>query len=86
MQLESRAQLQVRILQLQAELERLRHGMGHDLRAPLRHISGFVQVIQEDHASQLPPEVQAHLETIAISAAQMRGLVDTLLKDLPAGS
>ena len=77
-------QSEVRVAQLQAELQRVRHTLGHDLCAPLRHIAGFVQVIQEDHGSTLPAEVRQHLDTIANAAAQMRGLVDALLKDLPA--
>ena len=81
---EGLAALQKRGAQLQGELQRLRHAIGHDLRAPLRHITGFVQVIREDHGSTLSAEVQQHLDTIAVAAAQLRSTLDALLKDLPA--
>ena len=56
---EGSVQSEVRVAQLQAELQRVRHTLGHDLCAPLRHIAGFVQVIQEDHQWSSGREVQA---------------------------
>ena len=70
---------------MQAELHRLRHALGHDLRAPLRHITGFVQVLQEDHASVLPPEVQQHLATIAEAADNLNQQIANLLRVAPVG-
>ena len=80
---EGLAESQVRVAQLQVELQHLRHALGHDLRAPLRHITGFVQVLQEDHGSALPPEVQQHLATIAEAADNLNQQVTNLLRVAP---
>jgi light-regulated signal transduction histidine kinase (bacteriophytochrome) len=63
------------------QLEHLCFKLSHDLRAPLRHIRAFTQVIEEDHGASLPAEVKAHLKTIADSAQKLSGMIDTLLQD-----
>ncbi|MFZ0958210.1 MAG: PAS domain S-box protein, partial [Candidatus Sulfotelmatobacter sp.] len=61
------------------ELEAFTYSVSHDLRAPLRHISGFSRILVEDFAPSLPPEAQHHLQRIAQGAARMGTLVDELL-------
>lgn len=61
------------------ELEAFTYSVSHDLRAPLRHISGFSRILVEDFASSLPAEAQSHLQRIAQGAARMGTLVDELL-------
>jgi light-regulated signal transduction histidine kinase (bacteriophytochrome) len=60
-----------------AELQDLTYRVSHDLRAPLRHIHAYAQVIREDWAD-LPAEVAGHLGTIQKSAQlltqQLEGL------------
>ena len=75
------------IQQLQAELAALRREMqdftatvSHDLRAPLRHITSFAQLVQEDAGPQLSAEVQGFLATITGSAQQMARMLDALLE------
>ncbi len=62
------------------ELESFSYSVSHDLRAPLRAISGFSQVLLEDHAASLPAEAQSHLGRIARNAAHMSQLIDDMLR------
>jgi light-regulated signal transduction histidine kinase (bacteriophytochrome) len=49
------------------------------LRAPLRHIAGFVGILMEDCAPQLDPEAKRHLTRIQEGSRRMGTLVDELL-------
>ena len=71
------------IAALQAELARLRHAIGHDLRAPVRHIVGFVQVIQEDHPELAQHPAAAHWATIAKAADNLNQQITNLLRAEP---
>src|ERR1041385_3737591 len=69
--------------QLQAanrELESFCYSVSHDLRAPLRAVRGFTEVLQEEYAPQLDPRGQDFLRRVWESSAQMDRLVDDLLK------
>lgn len=71
-----------RTAELQAankELEAFTYSVSHDLRAPLRHISGFSKLLSEEFASSLPPEAQHHLQRIQDGTRRMGQLVDDLL-------
>ncbi len=60
------------------ELEAFSYSVSHDLRAPVRHIDGFVKLLERE----LPPatEKTAHyLRTIAASSRRMAALIDDLL-------
>lgn len=61
------------------ELEAFSYSVSHDLRAPLRHIEGFVEILQATTKDSLNPDARKHLKTIADSAAQMSRLIDDLL-------
>ncbi|HYA25416.1 MAG TPA: ATP-binding protein, partial [Terriglobales bacterium] len=61
------------------ELEAFTYSVSHDLRAPLRHISGFSQILTEEFAASLPPEAQRHLQRIEEGTRHMGQLVDDLL-------
>ncbi|HEV2713745.1 MAG TPA: ATP-binding protein [Terriglobales bacterium] len=61
------------------ELEAFSYSVSHDLRAPLRHISGFSKILTEEYGSTLPPEAQLHLQRIQEGARRMGTLVDDLL-------
>ncbi len=61
-----------------AQIEHLSFTVSHELRAPLRHIGAFAQVIEEDHGDTLDAAVRGHLKTIQDAAAKMTRLLDEL--------
>jgi PAS domain S-box-containing protein len=61
------------------ELESFTYSVSHDLRAPLRHMSGFTRILIEEFGPSLPPEAQKHLARIESGAHRMGQLVDELL-------
>ncbi len=61
------------------ELEAFTYSVSHDLRAPLRAISGFSQAVIEDCAPQLDDEGRRYLGLIQENAHRMGRLIDDLL-------
>lgn len=64
---------------LNRELENFAYAISHDLRAPLRAVNGFAQILLEDYQEQLPAEAQRKLRVVRERAVQMAGLIDGLL-------
>ncbi|KAF0128806.1 MAG: Sensor protein [Bacteroidetes bacterium] len=61
------------------ELETFSYSVSHDLRAPLRHISGYIDLLMKNNASQLNETGLRYLHTISDSAHEMGSLIDALL-------
>jgi|GEM_PF-2177455 len=62
------------------ELEAFSYSVSHDLRAPLRHISGYIDLMEKKFAGSLPAKARQYLEIVTDSAAQMGTLIDDLLQ------
>jgi PAS domain S-box-containing protein len=72
-------QLNVELQQRYAELETFSYSVAHDLRAPLRAVSGYASALEEDYGSKLDDEAKRFIGLIVGGAAQMGGLIDALL-------
>ena len=62
------------------ELEAFAYSVSHDLRAPLRHISGFAAILAEDAGDALDEDGRECLDTISDSVREMGVLIDDLLQ------
>ncbi|MCU7514502.1 MAG: PAS domain S-box protein [Ignavibacteria bacterium] len=71
-----------RTAQLEAankELEAFSYSVSHDLKAPLRAIDGFSQILLDDYSPQFDPEAKKFLNIISKNAGQMEQLIEDLL-------
>lgn len=68
------------LLQLNAELESFTYSVSHDLRAPLRVINGYADILLEDYQGRIDEDADRHLQVIKTNAVRMGQLIDDLLK------
>lgn len=79
-QLEKHVAERTRELQMtNRELEAFSYSVSHDLRAPVRHMHGFAQILLKNPKVQEDPAMQRQLATIVGAAKQMGMLIDDLL-------
>jgi signal transduction histidine kinase len=68
------------LAQLTRELEAFSYSVSHDLRAPLRSMNGFSQILLDDYGEKLDGEGRRYLERIRYNAVHMAELIDDLLQ------
>jgi len=61
------------------ELEAFGYSVSHDLRAPLRHISGYIKMLEKDTGPGLNAGTREDIGIISASATRMGNLIDGLL-------
>jgi signal transduction histidine kinase len=65
--------------QANLELESFSSSVSHDLRAPVRYIDGFVDLLREDAGAVLSPSGQRYLGIVSNSAKRLGALIDDLV-------
>jgi PAS domain S-box-containing protein len=81
------AQLEERVVERTLELKQLNHqleafssSVSHDLRAPLRHIRGYAEILEETAGAGLTEESRAALQKIFKATSRMQELINDLLE------
>jgi light-regulated signal transduction histidine kinase (bacteriophytochrome) len=80
-ELEMRVKL--RTSQLEAsnkELEAFSYSVAHDLRAPLRHINGYISLLNEKYRADLPEKAVHYLSVVVDASKRMDTLIEELLQ------
>jgi signal transduction histidine kinase len=62
------------------ELEAFSYSVSHDLRAPLRSIDGFSQILLEEHSVQLDAQGQDYLRRVRLASQRMEQLINDMIK------
>jgi signal transduction histidine kinase len=77
---EARAAHLVEVERKNKELEGFSYAVSHELRAPLRSIDGFSDILLEDFGDSLGAKGKGHLQRVRAAARRMGELIDDLLK------
>ncbi len=74
-----RKRMEEQLVAVNKELEAFTYSVSHDLRAPLRAVNGYAQIITEDYGKNLDENGNRILEIIKYNATKMGTLIDDLL-------
>jgi hypothetical protein len=74
------AERTARLQALNEELDSFSYSVSHDLRAPLRHVGGFVELLQKQEGEKLSSKGLEYLKIILTSTKTMNGLINDLLE------
>jgi signal transduction histidine kinase len=74
------AERTVRLQALNEELDSFSYSVSHDLRAPLRHVGGFIELLQKQEGEKLSAKGLEYLKIILTSTQTMSGLINDLLE------
>lgn len=80
------AALLAQLAQAQQEMQHLLYAVSHDLRAPLRHVTSFSRLLQEEVGQSLAPEPRGFLDNVVDASQRMGGMLDALLALSRAGT
>jgi signal transduction histidine kinase len=61
------------------DLDSFAHSVSHDLRAPLRVVDGFANIVLEDYGKRLDDLGREHVRRIIAAGSRMNSMIDTLL-------
>jgi PAS domain S-box-containing protein len=78
-QRERDAQHAAELAEVNQELEAFSYSVSHDLRAPLRHVHGYVEMLRAATAGQLSEKATRYLKIITEASVEMGELIDDLL-------
>ncbi len=62
------------------ELESFSYSVSHDLRAPLRHMTGYINLMKKKHGEALPQEAKRYLNIVQGASEKMDLLINSLLE------
>lgn len=74
-----RKQAENRLREINSELESFAYSVSHDLRAPLRSVNGFCNILLDEYAEELDETANSYLERIVAASKKMSNLIDDLL-------
>ncbi len=77
--IQDKKQAEMEVRQTNEELQQLVYSVSHDLRAPVRHIEGYADLVREEDATNLSEEGKHRLDRVISSAHRLGSMIDALL-------
>ncbi|AWG21043.1 hypothetical protein FFWV33_05595 [Flavobacterium faecale] len=74
-----RNKIKEKLVEVNHELDSFTYSVSHDLRAPLRAITGYTKILNEDYGDKIDEDGQQYMNVISKNAIKMGQLIDDLL-------